>query len=63
MGTLGPKSIPFGPHGASKPLLPMAENYIRVAFGVLFIRVPYYIGDLEKDPDFLTTYIQTRKLE
>ena len=24
---------------------------IRVPFGVPFIRVPYYIGDLEEDPN------------
>ena len=24
-------------------------NYIRVPFRVLFIRVPYYLGDLERD--------------
>ena len=23
---------------------------IRVPFGVLFIRVPYYVGDLKRDP-------------
>ena len=25
---------------------------IRVPFGVLFTRVPYYIGDLRRDPNF-----------